>query len=148
MIERLFENAGPLVARLAREAPFPSTEALLQRARELVATLSEAEKIAVINAHPRIGERPNTVQTQSLSSYREQGYDREAMPPEAMEELARLNTEYERRFGFRFVVFVNRRPKAALVPVLRARLERSRADEMATALEEVLAIAADRALGE
>ena len=34
-------------------------------------------------------------------------------------ELDRLNAEYEQRFGFRFVVFVNRRSKAEILEVLR-----------------------------
>lgn len=142
---QLFEHAAPLVSRLERDGPFPSPDALLARAREILATLPEAERLAVINAHPRIGERPDRVRAQSEVSHREQGYDRDTTPPAVMEELARLNGEYEWRFGFRFVVFVNRRPKTELVPVLRTRLQRSRDDELATALEEILAIAADRA---
>ena len=58
--------------------------------------------------------------------------------------LGQLNDAYERRFGFRFVVFVAGRSRDEIVPVLKARLERSRADELATGLEEFLAIARDR----
>ena len=56
----------------------------------------------------------------------------------------RLNREYEQRFGFPFVVFVNRRPKSEIVPVLRERLERAREMELDTALHELVAIARDR----
>ena len=59
-------------------------------------------------------------------------------------ELAELNRRYEERFGFRFVVFVDRRPKAEIVPVLRERLERTREEELDTALSELVAIARDR----
>jgi 2-oxo-4-hydroxy-4-carboxy-5-ureidoimidazoline decarboxylase len=55
-----------------------------------------------------------------------------------------LNREYEDRFGFRFVVFVNRRPKSEIVPVLRERLTRSRDEELDTAVQELVAIAEDR----
>ena len=103
--------------------------------------LSEAEQIAVINAHPRIGERPDQVST---ASFKEQGYDRDTTPPEVFLRLANLNDEYEQKFGFRFVVFVNRRSKDAIVPVLEARLRGSRAGELRTALREILAIAEDR----
>jgi len=58
--------------------------------------------------------------------------------------LARLNQAYERKFGFRFVVFVNRRPKSAIVPILRDRIERTREEELGTALEELVSIAEDR----
>jgi 2-oxo-4-hydroxy-4-carboxy--5-ureidoimidazoline (OHCU) decarboxylase len=137
----LFEHAGPLLERLRAEEPFPSGAALLARARAILIELSEAEQIAVINAHPRIGERSDTV---SAASFKEQGYPHDTTPPEIFLRLASLNDEYEQKFGFRFVVFVNRRPKEAMVPVLEARLRGSRDEERRTALGEILAIAADR----
>ena len=137
----LFENAGPLVDRLRAEEPFPSGAAMLARARAIVKELSEAEQIAVINAHPRIGERADNV---SVASFREQGYDRDTTPAEVLRRLATLNEEYEAKFGFRFVVFVNRRSKEAIVPLLEARLRGSRDEERRTALGEILAIAEDR----
>lgn len=138
---RLFENAGPLLERLQLEEPFASGEALLARAREILANLSEAEQIAVINAHPRIGESPNKL---SADSFKEQGYDRDTTPPEVYLRLASLNEEYEQKFGFRFVVFVNGRAKATIVAVLEARLRGTRDAERRTALGEILAIARDR----
>lgn len=137
----LFEDAGPLLARLKAEEPFVSGHAMIARAREILSELSEAEQIAVINAHPRIGERPDKV---SAASFKEQSYDRDTTPPEVFLRLANLNEEYEQKFGFRFVIFVNRRSKEAIVPVLEARLRGSRDDERRTALREILAIAEDR----
>jgi len=137
----LFENAGPLLERLRAEEPFVSGSAMLARAREILKTLPEAEQIAVINAHPRIGERPDKV---SALSFREQGYDRDTTPPEVLRRLAVLNEEYEQKFGFRFVVFVNGRSKEAIVPVLEARFRGTRDEERRTALREILAIAEDR----
>ena len=64
--------------------------------------------------------------------------------PVILTELAYLNQVYEEKFGFRFVVFVNRRSKAEVLEVLRERLERSRDEELETALEELVAIARDR----
>ena len=137
----LFENGGPLLERLRAEEPFASGAAMLKRAREIVNELSEADQIAVINAHPRIGERHDKV---SAASFQEQGYDRDTTPPEVFLRLASLNAEYEQKFGFRFVVFVDRRSKEAIVPLLEARLRGSRDDERRTALREILAIAEDR----
>jgi 2-oxo-4-hydroxy-4-carboxy-5-ureidoimidazoline decarboxylase len=142
--ERLFEGATPLIERLRAEAPFASDREMLGRAREILGGLSEGEQIAVINAHPRIGERRERVQAQSAFAYREQGYDRDDTQPDVFLQLARLNETYERKFGFRFVVFVNRRSKAALVPVLEARLRRPREEEKRTALADIVAIAEDR----
>jgi 2-oxo-4-hydroxy-4-carboxy--5-ureidoimidazoline (OHCU) decarboxylase len=133
-IADLFEPSSPLAERLESEAPFDSDEELIERARELVGTLSEADKIATLNAHPRIGERADRM---SAASVREQGGDR-------VPELDALNDEYERKFGFRFVVFVNRRPKSEIAGVLRDRLQNGREEEMQTGLDAIVAIAADR----
>ena len=117
---------------------------MLARARQILAELGDAEQIAVINAHPRIGERAERVRSQSAHAFREQGYDRDDTPPDVFARLAHLNDEYEQKFGFRFVVFVNGRSKAAIVPVLEARLRGSRAEELQTALLDIVAIAEDR----
>jgi 2-oxo-4-hydroxy-4-carboxy--5-ureidoimidazoline (OHCU) decarboxylase len=142
---RLFERAGPLLERLrAAGPPDSSGRAIIDRARTILPTMSEAEQIAVINAHPRIGEQPEQVKAQSAQSFREQGYDRDTTSPDVFLRLANLNEEYEQKFGFRFVVFVNRRPKEALIPMLEARLRSTRDEERRTALREILAIAEDR----
>ena len=129
-LAELFEGRTRLVEKLAeREHPLASVE-------EVIAELSEDEKLEAMNAHPPIGAR-----TLSARSAAEQGGDDD---PETLAELERLNAEYEKRFGFRFVVFVNRRPKSEIVPILRERLERSRERELNTGVKELVAIAEDR----
>ena len=59
-------------------------------------------------------------------------------------ELERLNREYEERHGFRFVVFVNRRPKAEILEVLRSRIDNPTEEELDAALGELVEIARDR----
>ena len=128
----LFQARSRFVERLARE------EDPLGRAREVLASLPQEERVEALNAHPRIGER-----RLAGRSAAEQG-DAAAEDPAVMEGLARLNAAYEERFGFRFVVFVNRRPRAALVPMLRERLGRTREEELATGCDALVAIAEDR----
>ena len=130
-LAELFEGRTRLVERLAkREDPLGS-------AHDVLADLSDEEKLEALNAHPAIGAR-----RLSARSAAEQGTDDERA---TFTELERLNRAYERRFGFRFVVFVNRRPKSEIVPVLRERLGRTREQELDTALKELIAIARDRA---
>ena len=62
-----------------------------------------------------------------------------------MTELARLNAEYEARFGFRFVVFVNGRSRSQVLEVLRERIRRPREIELREGLAAIIAIARDRA---
>ena len=126
-LAELFEGRTRFVERLAELAD------PLGRAREIAATLTDDEKKEVLDAHPAIGAG-----NLSRRSAGEQGGD---LPPQ---ELAELNRAYEEKFGFRFVVFVNRRPKSEIVPIIRERIERTREEELATALDELVAIAVDR----
>jgi 2-oxo-4-hydroxy-4-carboxy--5-ureidoimidazoline (OHCU) decarboxylase len=130
-LAELFEGRTRFVERLAE------LEDPLGRAPEVARSLSDEEKKEVLDAHPAIGARSGL----SKRSAVEQGSDE---APAVLEELAELNRAYEERFGFRFVVFVNRRPKRELVPILRRRLERTREEELETALQELVAIARDR----
>ncbi len=122
----LFEGRTRFVERLAE------TDDPLTNARRIAATLTDDEKKEVLDAHPAIGAKKL-----SARSAVEQGTDEAP-------ELDELNRAYEERFGFRFVVFVNGRPKREIVPILRERLEGTREQELQTALDELCAIAEDR----
>ena len=130
-LAELFEGRTRFVERLATE-PDP-----LVRARTLVHEIPGDEKREILDAHPAIGQRTGL----SARSAAEQGTDDD---PEVLAELARLNAEYEARHGFRFVVFVNRRPKHEILDVLRVRIDNPTDEELETALGELVAIAEDR----
>jgi 2-oxo-4-hydroxy-4-carboxy--5-ureidoimidazoline (OHCU) decarboxylase len=127
----LFEGRTRFVERLAGE------QEPLVRARTLVHELPRDEKIEVLDAHPAIGKLGGL----SKRSAAEQGSDDD---PQVLAELARLNAEYEARHGFRFVVFVNRRPKTEILGVLEDRISNPSDQELETALTELVAIAEDR----
>ncbi|MEP6892301.1 MAG: 2-oxo-4-hydroxy-4-carboxy-5-ureidoimidazoline decarboxylase [Gaiellaceae bacterium] len=127
----LFEGRTRFVERLAAE------DDPLMRARTLVHELSLDEKREILDAHPAIGQRKGL----SARSAAEQGSDDD---PAELAELARMNADYEARHGFRFVVFVNRRPKAEILEVLRSRIDRPTDEELETALGELVSIAEDR----
>jgi 2-oxo-4-hydroxy-4-carboxy--5-ureidoimidazoline (OHCU) decarboxylase/GNAT superfamily N-acetyltransferase len=140
----LFEGGPAFLSRLAAERPFSNDAALIAAAFEVARGLSDHEAQELIDAHPRIGAAPDAV---SRLSYREQGYASEQVDGEtarAYEELAMLNEIYERRFGFRYVIFVAGRPKTAIVPLLEAALRNEREAELRRAVADTVYIAADR----
>jgi 2-oxo-4-hydroxy-4-carboxy--5-ureidoimidazoline (OHCU) decarboxylase len=130
-LAELFEGRTRLVERLA------DVEQPLERAHEVLAGMSEEEKVEALAAHPAIGQTSGL----SASSAAEQGSDDD---PCVLVELAALNVQYERKFGFRFVVYVNRRPKSEILEVLRERIRRAREEELDTGCRELVAIARDR----
>jgi 2-oxo-4-hydroxy-4-carboxy--5-ureidoimidazoline (OHCU) decarboxylase len=129
-LAELFEGRTRFVERLA------ALEDPLGQARAAMQDLTPTQKREVLDAHPAIGAKDL-----SARSAAEQGADAD---PEVLAELERLNREYEARHGFRFVVFVNRRPKAEILEVLRSRIDNPTDVELDTALGELVAIAQDR----
>jgi len=130
-LAELFEGRTRLVERLAE------VEDPLGQAEDVVATLTEEEKVEALDAHPAIGARRGL----SSRSAAEQGLDAD---PVVLSDLAYLNQVYEEKFGFRFVVFVAGRQKAEILEVLRERIGRSRKEELDTGCRELVAIARDR----
>jgi 2-oxo-4-hydroxy-4-carboxy--5-ureidoimidazoline (OHCU) decarboxylase len=129
-LAELFEGRTRFVERLA------GLEDPLAHAREVARSLPDDEKKEVLDAHPAIGGKPA-----SERSRREQGTDDD---PQVLAELAKLNRAYEDKFGFRFVVFVNGRPRREIVPILRERVERTREKELETGVDELVQIAIAR----
>jgi 2-oxo-4-hydroxy-4-carboxy-5-ureidoimidazoline decarboxylase len=142
----LFEAGAPLAYALYLARPFGGYDELIDTAERLTLAMRFEEQAAVLSAHPPIGARPESV---SEASYREQGYASETAFDRAelesvYAELAELNRVYEDRFGFRFVVFVNKRPKSEILSVLKARLHNPRDEELRTAIQAMFQIARDR----
>ena len=119
----LFSGRTRLVDELAASSD-PLTVA-----EEVALSLPEADQVAALATHPRIGEPSE---------------EQRGAQPEVLDELARLNAEYEHRFGFEFVVFVDGRTRAELLPVLRQRLDNTRDEELETGLRALCAIARER----
>jgi len=130
----VFERAPGLAERVRGS----DAASIIASARSEIDRMTEGERVGVLNAHPRIGADPASL---SRLSRGEQGGGADVA---TLRELSAMNDEYERRFGFRFVVFVAGRSKAEIVPIIRERLRRPRAEELATGLDEFLAITRDR----
>ncbi|KAF9574512.1 hypothetical protein EC968_006317 [Mortierella alpina] len=155
----LFEPAPPIVMHLYAKRPYASYSALIDETSHLLTNvdqfLTEQEQLDVINAHPRIGAAKANLSALSLI---EQGYtpedaakkvDATATPSQDDEvtqaTLKRLNQEYEEKYGFKFVVFVNGRPRNVIIPVMEDRIHNStKEEEKKTALRDMVLIARDR----
>jgi len=129
-LAELFEGHTRLVERLAE------VENPLERAEDILVALSHKEKLEALDAHPAIGAKKL-----SARSALEQGSDTD---PAVLAELSYLNQVYEEKFGFRFVVFVEGRPRSEILEILRARIGRTPEEELDTGCRELVAIARDR----
>lgn len=134
----VLEDSPHLAAAVGEERPFADASALADAFVGAVRALGEDEALALLRAHPELGaDRP-----MAAASVEEQA---SAGLPDAEAELrARLaagNAAYRERFGFPFIIAVRGRTPTEIVAVLDERLANERDVELATALDQVGAIA-------
>jgi 2-oxo-4-hydroxy-4-carboxy--5-ureidoimidazoline (OHCU) decarboxylase len=136
----LFEHSSALQTILCTRKPFTSYEDLIAQTHQILLQLDIENQKEILNSHPRIGA---PLQTISKLSQAEQGRQEPNLEA-TLHQLAILNSKYEVKFGFRFVVFVNGRLRSEIVKVMETRMENSLQDEINTAIEDMVLIARSR----
>lgn len=136
----LWEDAAPLAVVL-QGRHFGTWRDVLDAAEYEISRAPEQWRVALLRAHPRLGQDPEVLLTHSVTSWNEQGGGAD---PETAVRLAQLNDRYEARFGFPFVEWVAGRPLALIAEVMEDRLVADRADELARGCAASVAIARDR----
>ena len=116
--------------RMVQQRPFDSFEALLGAADFADALLEDEDWLEAFAAHPRIGERSSSAWSQNEQAA--------ALNSEeaVKQRLSALNGEYEKKFGFIFIVFASGKQPAEIVKLMEARMNNDRATEIRNAAEE------------
>ena len=120
-------------AALSARRPYHSPAQLLEDAAGLWQSLGEDDWFEAFRCHPRIGESAapaanNTTQSAAWSS-QEQGAAQQ--PDTAIKQaIAENNREYERRFGFIYIVCATGKTAVEMLAILQHRLNRDRSTEL------------------
>jgi OHCU decarboxylase len=123
---------------MAAERPFASTHVLEAVAQRLWWSLAAADWLEAFAAHPRIGERA----TSSWSALEQASAV--ATSDDLRERIARGNREYERRFGYTFLVCATGKSADEIAGILDRRLHNEPGDELQIAADEQRKITALR----
>ena len=134
----IFEDSPWVAARTWARRPFSSLDALHAAMIDVVRQASEPEQLALLRAHPDLGTRAR-ISGVSAGEQRGAGLDR--LDAKEYERLQHLNDEYRRHFGFPFLFAVMGSTKEDVLAALAARVNRSRDEELAEALDQVYRIA-------
>ena len=124
---------------LLAKRPYGDLAALTAVADQSLRELDDDEVDRALQAHPRIGDRPQGAGTEAAWSRREQSGVGE--DPEIREALAEGNREYEQRFGRVFLICATGLSAEQMLTSLRRRLTHDDATEVAVVREELRKIA-------
>ncbi len=140
----IFEHSPWVAERAFAARPFASLQALHAAMTEQVECATFAERLALLKAHPDLGERARLSQA-STTEQASAGLD--SLTPGEFDQLHRLNAAYRGRFGFPFLLAVKGSTKHDALRALQARIEASPEDEYREALRQVYRIARFRLEG-
>jgi OHCU decarboxylase len=118
--------------------PFESVDDLITRADRVWWSLEPRDWLEAFHSHPKIGEKKAASavagEAQRWSEDEQSGIRSSA--PETMAALAKLNSVYEEKFGYIFIVCASGKSSEEMLAILRARLENPAGQELRIAAAE------------
>jgi 2-oxo-4-hydroxy-4-carboxy-5-ureidoimidazoline decarboxylase len=141
----IYEHSPWVAEAVAGKRPFATLAALHEAMSSALRAADGGKQLAVINAHPDLAGKAARAGTLTADSKAEQGgvgLDRLSEPE--FETFQRLNGAYRDKFGFPFIVCVRRHTKDSIFRQFETRLQHDAAAERATAIDEIVRIAALR----
>lgn len=131
-------NAQKWYKGLAAAAPFSSEKELYQKSDKIWASCTEEDFLEAFLAHPKIGDVSSLAKkfqaTKTWAGNEQSGVDSASM--EVIERLAKGNDDYEKKFGFIFIVCATGKTAAEMLALLEARIDNDRAEELLIAAGE------------
>jgi 2-oxo-4-hydroxy-4-carboxy-5-ureidoimidazoline decarboxylase len=131
----IYEHS-PWIAEAAYGAE--GIEAIHAAMKDAVEKAGREQQLALVRAHPELGSKVKMAE----ASVREQsgaGLDR--CSPEEYAEFRKLNEEYNRKFGFPFIIAVKGLTRQEILAAFRQRMHNSPEEEFPAALEQIHRIA-------
>jgi len=144
--EELLKCCGSMhwAIQLAAERPFTSAAELLTKATEVWWSLEPHDWLEAFRSHPKIGENKRKVSNDRQKSgdntsdrwpEQEQAGVRHAKQ-ETMDSLVELNSQYETKFGYIFIVCATGKSSDEMLAILQDRLENDASIELHIAAAE------------
>uniref|UniRef100_A0A5F8GF16 2-oxo-4-hydroxy-4-carboxy-5-ureidoimidazoline decarboxylase n=1 Tax=Monodelphis domestica TaxID=13616 RepID=A0A5F8GF16_MONDO len=158
ILGNIIENCPLIAATIWSQRPFKDLTDLKKHVFDFIEALPQSDeetesqsswhrnnpnkgKEGILRCHPDIAGREfeqGTLTPQSQREQREAGLSDLSL--EERRRLGHLNSAYKTRFGFPFVIAARLSDKATILKELERRLKNQPAQELSTALEEVLKI--------
>jgi 2-oxo-4-hydroxy-4-carboxy-5-ureidoimidazoline decarboxylase len=138
VLGEVFEQTPAIARQVWTQRPFASVTALHQGMVAIVHSMSPAEQLALIRAHPDLGSKAKM----AAASVQEQtGVGLDRLTPEEYDRFHRLNHAYREQFGFPFIIAVRNHTKSSILEAFEQRLQNPLDAERERAIAEITQIA-------
>ena len=126
------------INKMISSRPFNTREELFEKSAEIWYSLEPADWKEAFEHHPKIGDLNSLKEkysiTKSIAANEQSGIDN--ADDSILRELSALNEEYEKRFGYIFIVCATGKSADEMLSVLKLRIRKSPETEIKSAMEE------------
>jgi 2-oxo-4-hydroxy-4-carboxy-5-ureidoimidazoline decarboxylase len=124
--------------RTVAERGFANLDDLIAKSDQIWWTLEPGDWLEAFHSHPKIGEQkaaaPTAAEAQQWSADEQSGI--RDSTEQTLNALARLNAEYEKKFGYIFIVCASGKTSEEMLKLLRARIGNDAHEELRNAAAE------------
>jgi len=141
-LDGIWEHSPWVAERCWDALPFADVASLHAAMAAVVDSASDAEKLALIRAHPELAGRAAIRGELTAESRQEQGgVGLDRCSPEEFARLTDLNAAYNRKFGHPFIIAVRGHTRASIIEAFATRLGNTPEAERAECLSQIARIA-------
>lgn len=134
----VFELSPWVVERAHAAAPFADREALHAAMMAVLEAAPQADRLALIRAHPELAGKAAIAGDLTAESRAEQAQaGLGQLTPEEYARFHALNRAYGQRFGFPFIICARLNDKTSILAAMQRRLDHDQAQEMAEAVAQI-----------
>ena len=134
----IFEKTQWIAEKLFELKPFKNKEDLINKIIKIYETSSQDEILNILRSHPKLAVEKKLTehsnQEQSRANLRN-------CTQEEFDEFTKLNSEYEKKFGFPFIIAVKGKDKIEILNIFRQRINNDVELEFKEAKSQVKRIA-------
>lgn len=123
---------------MSQARPYSSMNSLLDKANTIWEIMEETDYFEAFDGHPKIGD-PDSLKKKyrnSLSMASNEQSTIEFASQKIIEDLAKMNEQYEKRFGYIFIVCATGKSAAEILNLIKLRIENQAKEELAIAASE------------
>lgn len=126
------------IEKMINKSAINSKEKFLEAADKVWYSLRKEDWLEAFTHHPKIGDlnslKEKFSSTKLLAENEQSGVN--SATNECLTELARLNEEYERKFGYIFIVCATGKTADEMLALIRERIKNNSEEEVMIAMEE------------
>lgn len=134
----VFEKSEWIASETFKQKPFKNSQDLINKMIKIYESCSNDKITLILNLHPKLAIEKKLT---SFSTKEQAAAKLDRCSKEELEEFDRLNSDYEKKFQFPFIIAVKGKNKNEILKNFRSRISNDYEKEFKEAKEQVIKIA-------